>query len=144
MKVWWPNDCIFSGVVNISFLSKPSLTILVKEFFLMNTLWPNDCIFGSLNSINILSTPNWITFVHRSSLSDLFIIALSCYKYILFIYMHIFACHLWMHALINLIRNCMLIPKIYISIGLAAVAVMLPPLPPPPPPPPPSAPSLPH
>ena len=26
-----------------------------------------------------------------------------------------------------MIRNCMLIPKIYISIGLAAVAVMLPP-----------------
>ena len=45
MNVLGPNDCIFSSLDNISFLSAPCLTIFVKEFFWFEVqvrLWRNE------------------------------------------------------------------------------------------------------
>ena len=45
MNVLGPNDCVFSSLDNISFLSAPNLTIFVKEFFWSEVqvrLWRNE------------------------------------------------------------------------------------------------------
>ena len=104
MNYLGPNDCIFSGLDDISFLFTPYLTTLVKEVFCLQArviLWPNDWISGSLNNIPILSTASLTSFVYISSLSDKSFIDFNCYKHICSICMHIYACHLCMHALIS-------------------------------------------
>ena len=62
MNVLGPNDCIFSSLDNISFLSAPCLTIFVKEFFWFEVqvrLWRNEhCVTKWLIRLSQSLHPN--------------------------------------------------------------------------------------
>ena len=68
MNVLGPNDCIFSSLDNIYFLSAPCLTIFVKDFFLFEVqvrLWRNEhCVTKWLIRLSQSLHPN----VHKGIL----------------------------------------------------------------------------